>query len=185
MSILSKLLKIFKSLLRAIGRILKAIWPLLLIVLVVIAIFFPPVLAAMGAWLMSAASAIWTAITGVWGWYLSLFSGLTFAEGVALALGTAFLVAPKETAEVVGDFGAAIGDGVGNAVGGATDSFLSSSGVGGWILLGLGAWVLVTMLSNDDENEKKTKVEVAPALPPPQAPRKSAYDGLTPIAKRW
>lgn len=158
MGIFSWIGKLFKRIFNAIMKFLKKFWWLIVIVLVILAIFFPPALAAIGAWLSSIPGALLGAVKAAAGWVVSLFQGLTLGESLALGAGLAFLVAPKETAEAIGGIIESTGSAVGDVVGGAASGLFSSTG--GVLLLGaLGVGLLLWM--SDDDGDQPSEMDYA------------------------
>lgn len=154
MGILSGIFKFFKSLFKSIFNFIKRNWLWIAIALVVVAVFFPMVLPAIWGALVSGWGLVASALTAVGSSYLALFTGLSFWEGVALAMGTAFILAPEETAAVVTSAAGAIGTGVGALVGGVADAsglsgFGSTLAVAGCVGLG------IYFLSKRNRDKKK------------------------------
>lgn len=172
MGILSGIFKFFKSLFKSIFNFIKRNWLWIAIALVVVAVFFPMVLPAIWGALVSGWGVVASALTTVGSSYLALFTGLSFWEGVALAMGTAFVLAPEETAAVVTSAAGAVGTGVGALVGGVADAsglsgFGSTLAVAGCV--GLGIYFL-SKRNRDKKKEREVSGSEAATAEPGGAP---------------
>lgn len=156
MGILSGLFRFFKKLLRAVLKFIKKYWVFIIIFAVALTIAFPGIWAAIGTQLGALGSSIWAGATSLYGWYASLFTGLSFWEGAALAIGTAFLLAPEATGEVIKDAAGVVGDVVGEVGGSILDTVFSSP----ILIIGLGV-AAFWLLSGDGGDSKTVYVENA------------------------
>lgn len=167
-SSLGKLLKaIFTKLLTLIKKILKAIWPILLIAAI---IYFAP--AAVG-FLTSAGAPAW--LTGSFQWIATnltpglmsglewltsgagsllskgwtAFKGLELGTQLAIVGGAAAAIAPEETADVLEEAGKTVGEVTGAVASGIGSALFSSP----WVLLaaGVAVWYFFIRDENDDE----------------------------------
>jgi len=170
MGIFSKLFaalkKIITKIVSFVGRILKKIWPVLLIIG---AVFFAPSIAgwlttsgapswlsgffdvigttitpglqSLGAWALSAGSSLFSGAGAVW-------SSLSLGTKASLVLGAATLLAPEEMADLATEIGTTIGDVVGAGAGAIASGFASSP----FGMLAIGA-VLLFLLSRSSSNE--------------------------------
>lgn len=156
------LVKIFKKIFKAIMKILKKIWPLLLIAAIVIAVFFPAVIPLLATWMSTALATMGGWVASAATWFIGLFEGLTFGEGVALALGAAFLLDPESTGKAVGNVVSEIGDAVTDVASGVSgavaDSLFSSP-----LALIAGAGLLIYFLSSSESEDENPAVMRAQA----------------------
>lgn len=126
--------------------IFKGLGDLLTSILNVIKRILPYVLLAIAAWYTM-------------GGTLTFLTELGIKAGAMTAMymaGTSFLFAPDETAAVVvdavqalGDVAGAVGTEAGNLLNDVTSSLLS--GPAGWLMIGIGAYLLFSMLSKNTD----------------------------------
>lgn len=166
MSALFKLIKkIVSAVLNLIKKILKKIWPLLLIVAALY--FFGPaiggILQNMGAptWLTSFLTSapatlaswggsVWGAVAAGGASLWAGFSSLSLGTQAAVLTGTAALIAPEETGELIAEAGKTIGGAVKGVASGLTSSI--------WPLLAIGAGIFFIpkfLKSNEESEERK------------------------------
>lgn len=167
LSSIGKMLKaIFKKLLSWVKKILKAIWPILLIIAI---IYFAPMAVA---WLtsvgapsflvtgMSAVSSLTPYVTTALSWLgtnagalvSSAWSGYSsFGTGTQLAIlgGAAAMIAPEEFQEVIKEGAALAGDVIGTVAGAVAKGFAASP-IG---ILAIGAGALWLIGSGDDKKQ--------------------------------
>lgn len=140
MGVLSSIGRLFKAIWKAIVDFVKKyFWIILLIILIVCAIYFAPLIAgwltSVGAptWLSSAftwigtnitplLSMAWEGITTIAGYAYDAFSASSIGTKASLVLGAAAAIAPEETAELIGSVGELAFDGIGAVVGGVLNS---------------------------------------------------------------
>lgn len=170
-SLLGGILKFFKSLFKAIFNFIKRNWLLIAIFAIAVAVFFPGVLPALWGLLSSGWSTIAGALSAAGSAYVGLFSGLSFWEGAALLAGTAFILAPNETAKTITEAGGALGSAIGATVGGAVGAAASSSGLSGALMLGAGLFAIYmfTGRRGDDRKGKENDNELRDASTAPRA----------------
>lgn len=115
-----------------------SIWFWVLVVLVIlIAIYFPGVLTTLWGW-----------VTSAWGWLASL--GLPWWGWCLLALGLAYAIDPEGTTQFIHDVVGWVGDLIGDVVGAAA-SGLFSSPIGILIAIGLGVWLVPKLFKKKDD----------------------------------
>lgn len=148
------MLKWLKSLLKSLWRLLKKIWPILLVAGLALFLLNPALFGAIVSWVGGGFSALISGIGSAFTWWTGLFEGLTFWEGAALAVGTAFLIDPEWAGKTVSEIGSNVGTTVGAVVGGATTGILTGvtdSGILPWALGGLAIWLLLRKSDSGSE----------------------------------
>lgn len=164
MGLLSSIWKLVKKLVSKlvalVKKVFKKLWPLLLIVGL---IYFAPVIGTwftgagfptIGGWFSTIGTTLTPTLTSwlstAWGTVSSLagsawtgFKGLSLSTQAAIVAGAAALLAPAETAKVLGEVGEVVGDTVGVVAGGIL------SGVPGWMWLAGGAALLLFLSSRN------------------------------------
>lgn len=165
MGLFSSIWKLIKrlvsKLVSLVKKIFKKLWPLLLIIGL---IYFAPAIGTwftgagfptIGGWFTTIGATMTPTLTSwlstAWGGVASLageawtgFKALSLGTQASIVAGAAALLAPDETAEVLGEVGEVVGDTVGSVVGGLV------SGLPGWVWLAGGA-ALFLMLSRKSE----------------------------------
>lgn len=157
------MLKWLKRLLKALWKIIKKIWPVLLALAVVVFLCNPALFAAVISWCGTAFSTIWAGLSATWSWWTGLFEGLSFWEGAALAVGTAFLLDPEWAAKTISDIGSSVGGAVGSVAAGTVGgvaSGLSDSGVLWWIVGGVCLYAYLSSDSSDDSSDSYGEAQV-------------------------
>lgn len=161
MSFLSGIGKLFKKIFAAIKKLLKWLGPLLIIIAIIIAIFFPYLIPVIMGWISAAWTAVATTVGGWisagWGWLVSAGSTLlsnasswvseaSFADVLKVATGAAVLLNPEGVAEGAGSIIGAIGEVVADVLGPSMP----------WIIIGLAAYLLLT---RDKKEEQVVRLE--------------------------
>lgn len=122
------------------------LWKLLLFILIiVIAVFFPAIIATIGNWI----STLFTGV-GLSEAALAALKLLPWWVGAAVAVGTAYLIDPETTQELASDIGGLVGSVGGAILGGAVTAL-----TGGNLLLfaaaGLGLYLFLGRKKDKDE----------------------------------
>lgn len=173
LSAIGKLIsKIFRAIFKWLKKILGEFW---LIILILVVIWFAPViapwLASVGApaWAVSFMASIATNLTpllvsaGQWLWSAGgsvlsgawqAYNGLGTGMQAAVAVGAAAMIAPEETQSVVEEVGTVIGAGTEAIVGGVGTAILSNPTT--LVLAGVLAWWL--FFRNDDDGEPRREL---------------------------
>lgn len=165
MSILSSLFNLIKKIIKKVvdfvKKVIKKYWPVLLILA---AIYFAPVIgsflatngfAGLGSVFSSVGSTVTPFLTDAIGWVGSSasslgsnawqwFKGLEFGTQASVVLGASALLAPEETADLLGEVAETAWDTAGTVLGAIVDSVASSPAV--WIVGG--GLLLLWFLSN-------------------------------------
>lgn len=188
MSIFSAIGKLFKKIWAAIMKMLKWLLPIIIIILVIIAIFFPYLLPVIWGWVATAWTAVSTAATAAWGavssWVATGWQWLTTAASAIWNAGgevasTAWSAASEWVAEAsLSDVlklatGAAVilnpegvGSAIGNIVEGAAEAVgkvLKAVGPLGWAAIAAGVYFFFI---RDDEKETRLSITQVPGGPP-------------------
>lgn len=143
-----------KSLLKSLWRLLKKIWPILLVAGLALFFLNPLLFSAITSWVGGAFTTMLSGVGTVFSWWTGLFESLTFWEGAALAVGTAFLIDPEWASKTVSEIGSAVGSTVGAVASGVTGGVLGAltdSGVLPWALGGLALWLLLRKGNGNNE----------------------------------
>lgn len=143
-----------KSLLKSLWRLLKKIWPILLVAGLTLFLLNPALFGAVVSWVGAGFSALISGIGSAFTWWTGLFEGLSFWEGAALAVGTAFLIDPEWAAKTISEVGSSVGTVVGAVAGGAAAGVLAgvtNSGILPWALGGLAIWLLLRKSDSGSE----------------------------------
>lgn len=171
MSVLGSIFKwigaLLKKVVSMVGKVLKKIWPILLLIAVIyFAPFLTGYLTSIGApgFLTSALSAVATNVTplltsaiayvssgaatvGSTAW--AAFKTAEISTQAALVLGTSLLIAPEETAGLIGDAANAVGEVVGQVGGGLVSGVFGGSGTLMLFALGAAAYFLLFPSNNE------------------------------------
>lgn len=184
--------KIFKAIFAAVKKVIKAIWKFIkkywFIILLLVIIYFAPLLTT---WLTSVGAPAWLSTSMMWiatnvtpmlmsavGWVISSggallssagtwFGSLGFGAQAALIAGATYLLAPEETTEAISSMISGVADMVGDIAGavvGGVGTALFSSPLG-LLLAGVGLYWLFggSKKKKDDAVQAKGKDDVVQA----------------------
>lgn len=136
---------IFNGIMKFLKKVWKAIGPLLVIAIIVFVALSPFLVTYLGvgsAWALALPS--WMAwLPSV----VSFFAAMGPIGAAIAALGLSYALAPEATEEVIGDIAGIVGGAVGTVVGAATGAVagaLFGDNLGLWLLLGVGAYFIIT-----------------------------------------
>lgn len=143
-----------KSLLKSLWSLLKKIWPILLVAGLALFFLNPVLFSAITSWVGGAFTTMLSGLGTAFSWWTGLFEGLTFWEGAALAVGTAFLIDPEWAGKTVSEIGSTVGSTVGavaSSVTGGVLGAITDSGVLPWAIGGLVLWLLLRKGNGNNE----------------------------------
>lgn len=141
----------------------KKLWKIILVIFIVICIFFVPIAASLGPWL----------VTNGWpllGAFLKTAAAtMPWWAGAAVGLGLAYTIDPDTTTEIIKDLGEVAGTVGGAVVGAVTSTIGAAVGSTPLLLIGLGILAFWWLRSDSDD-------EVPPSGPAPQQQTKGVGD---------
>lgn len=143
-----------KSLLKSLWSLLKKIWPILLVAGLALFFLNPALFGVITSWVGGAFTTMLSGLGTAFSWWTGLFEGLTFWEGAALAVGTAFLIDPEWAGKTVSEIGSSVGSTIGAVASGVTGGVLGAitdSGVLPWAIGGFALWLLLRKGNRNDE----------------------------------
>lgn len=160
MGLIGSIGKLFKALIKAIVNFIKKYFMvILMVVLVVCAVYFAPAIAGwlssvgapsflssaftwVGANVTPLLSAAWNGVASLGNSAYEAFSAASLGTKAAIVTGISAAIAPEETAAVIADAGALVGDSVAALASGVMSSPI------GWAVIGLAAWFLIGSSKN-------------------------------------
>lgn len=143
-----------KSLLKSLWRLLKKIWPILLVAGLALFFLNPALFSVITSWVGGAFTTMLSGLGTAFTWWTGLFESLTFWEGAALAVGTAFLIDPEWASKTVSEIGSSVGSAVGAVASGTVGGVfgaITDSGILPWAIGGFALWLLLRKGNGYDE----------------------------------
>lgn len=135
----------------------KKFWKIILVIFIIICIFFVPIAAALGPWLVANG---WPLL----GAFLQTAAAtMPWWAGAAVGLGLAYTVDPDTTTEIIEDLGKVAGTVGGAVVGAVTSTVGAALGSTPVLLLGLGILAFYLFRSRSDDDAEPTPPAVSSA----------------------